>query len=111
MALNYSGVELGYMIVKCDGKEERVSLRQSNALTCWIYVYQENGKWYHTLYDFWADEQHVKNLDKSGYKVLREQDGIVEIGLNLYHKECKKILDIIIRHGYQVNVFYKPTDK
>lgn len=107
MAINYKGTELGYMIVKCNGKNERVSLRKSNCLAFWLYVYQENGKWYHSIYDVWLDEQCIKRLDKNGYPILREQDGIVEIGLNLYFKECKKILDIIIKHNYEVKVFYK----
>ena len=104
MALTYNSVILGKVIVMEDGHRRELEIRQGNALGIVIYPYVLNGVVYHQLYTFWADEQHMKNIIKNHGDIFFGKT--VDITLNMYHKECRKILEYALKSGHDVTCKY-----
>lgn len=102
-----------------DGKYRyEIQIRQSNALCVMIHVRKAtkeelatnpDGKFIHTLYNFYADEQHIKNIMKNN-NGCPFFDKVLKIELNMYFKEAKTLLKYFTRAGYKVTCFYKETD-
>lgn len=117
MALQYSGVVMGTLQIEREYPKDKtlnqrytIELRQSNALACFIHSVKitegiDKGKYQHTLYQFYADEQHLKNLAKHDNMFLG--DKVLKIRLNLAFKECKTLLKYYTQAGYKVECYYK----
>ena len=101
-----------------DGKPVPYTLeiRQGNCLAVLLHVHKltpeekktaEPGANYrHTLYTFFGDEQHCKNIVKHhGDIMIGEKTTKVE--LNLYYKECKTLLKYFTLSGHKVTCYYK----
>lgn len=121
--LRYNGTTIGTIDIEqeLDGKKYKYTLqiRQGNCLAVIIYVRKatpeelaENpeGKWYHQLYTFYSDEQHLKNILKHEKDVLFGEK-VTSIKLNLYYKECNTLLKYYVRSGHKVTCFYKEPKK
>jgi hypothetical protein len=133
MALQYSSVMLGTMTIKQPKRENgelvkddkgrqvynkfKIDIRKCNALAAFIYVYKKDGEWYHQLYSFFSDTQHMKNMMKDanlagGFgKHHLFGDEVVKIKLNTYYKECMKMLPLLTKDGYEVECYYKEEKK
>ena len=121
--IRYNGTTIGTIDIEQehDGKKYKYTLqiRQGNCLAVIIYVRKatpeelaENpeGKWYHQLYTFYSDEQHLKNILKHEKDVLFGEK-VTSIKLNLYYKECNTLLKYYVRSGHKVTCFYKEPKK
>lgn len=114
--LNYSGTTYGYLTIKQDRNRYKIDIREANCLCAFIHVrkatqkelkkYGPEGKYIHTLYSFFQDEQHVKNILKDNHGKLF-WDEVVGLSLNLYYKQSEKLLEIFTKAGYQVTCYYE----
>lgn len=124
MPLIYNGTTIGKITVEQEwgGHKSRFNLqiRQGNCLAVIIFVRKvtpeelekhPEGKWYHQLHMFYADERHLKNLLKDYGKVLDEMDKVVKCELNMYYKENYTLLKYFVKSGYKVSCYYKEPKK
>lgn len=121
--LTYNGNLIGSMVIEqntANGKKNRynIQIRQGNCLCVFIHVRKAtkeelaenpNGKYIHTLNNFFADEAHIKNIIKNQDKLFF--DKICKIELNMYFKEAKTLLKYLTKQGYKVTCYYKETNK
>lgn len=114
MALTYTGTTIGKIIIKQGKQKFNLQIRQGNCLAVIINVRKATeeelkehpeGKYIHTLYTFYADEQHMKNMMKSYDKVLFDE--VVSIELNMFYKENYTLLKYFVKSGYKVKCYYK----
>lgn len=124
MPLTYNGTTIGKITIEQElgGNKYRYNLqiRQGNCLAVILYVRKSTpeelaknpeGKWYHQLHMFYADEQHLKNIMKDYGKALDEMDKVISCELNLYYKECWTLLKYFTKSGYNVKCYYKEPKK
>ena len=119
MALRYNGNTIGVIRIfqEYDGKTHRydIQIRQGNCLCVMVYVRKSTpeelkqnpkGKWYHSLYSFYGDVQHIKNImkDNDGKCLF---DDVVKIKLNMFYKEAWTLLKYFTKSGYKCECFYK----
>lgn len=114
MSLTYTGTTIGKIIIKQGEQKFNLQIRQGNCLAVIINVRKATeeelkehpeGKYIHTLYTFYADEQHMKNMMKSYDKVLFDE--VVSIELNMFYKENYTLLKYFVKSGYKVKCYYK----
>lgn len=114
MALTYTGTTIGKIIIKQGEQKFNLQIRQGNCLAVIINVRKATeeelkehpeGKYIHTLYTFYADEQHMKNMMKSYDKVLFND--VVSIELNMFYKDNYTLLKYFTKSGYMVLCYYK----
>lgn len=115
--LNYSSTTYGYLTIKQDDARYKIDIREANCLCAFIHVRKAteeelkrfknpDAKYIHSLYSFFCDEQHVQNILKNNNGKLFG-DPIINISLNLYHKQSWKLLKIFTKLGYKVTCYYK----
>ena len=95
----------------------KIQIRLSNCLMCAIHVHKvdnpSNPKlcWRHDLVCFLVDEKHLKNCMKNynkGYLFRGLFSGeLKDIKLNMYYKDCKTLLNYMVRDGLKVQCYYK----
>jgi hypothetical protein len=112
--LTYTSTKLGTVTVKCGSEKYNVDIRRGNCLAVFVYVRKATkeelaqnpeGKYYHTLYSFFADDQHCKNMLKDCGNVLG--DDVAGIKLNMSYKESWKLLKYFMESGYKVTCYNK----
>lgn len=115
--LNYSGITYGYLTIKQGDAQYKIDIREANCLCAFIHVRKASNeelkgfknpdtKYIHTLYSFFCDEQHVRNIMKDNNGKLF-WDRVINISLNLYYKQSEKLLKIFTKAGYRVTCYYK----
>lgn len=125
MAVNYWGEPIGQLtikrhqykngeVVKDDKGREvyekfKIQIRQGNCLAVFIYAYKKDGQWWHQLYTFFGDEQHIKNIKKNVGDLF--DDEVAGVKLNMYYKECNTLLKYFVREGIRVQCYYKEPKK
>jgi hypothetical protein len=104
--LRYNGTTIGTMVIEQDGKRFTIQIRQSNCLATFIHVTKAEDKkgYYHTLYTFFADEKHLKNIIKGDGTPFA--DKVVKIKLNMQYKECFTLLKHLVKF-YKIECYYK----
>lgn len=114
MALNYTGTTIGKIVIKQGENKFNLQIRKGNCLAVIIHERKcteeelkehPQGKYVHTLYSFFGDEQHLKNMMKSYDKVLFDE--VVSIELNMFYKENYTLLKYFVKSGYKVKCYYK----
>lgn len=114
MALRYNSTTIGKIVINQGENKFNLQIRQGNCLAVIINVRkateeelkeQPNGKYIHTLYSFFTNEQHLKNMMKSYGNVLA--DKVVSIELNMFYKENYTLLKYFVKSGYKVKCYYK----
>lgn len=119
MALNYTGTTYGKVTLKQGENKYTIDIREANCLCAFIYVrkatkeeleYNPEGKYYHSLYSFYSDEQHIKNI-------LKNNDGkplwdeVIDIKLNMYYKPCWILFKYFTKAGYKCICTYTEPKK
>lgn len=117
MALTYSSEMLGTLTIKQHNRNFKIDIRRGNCLAVFVYVRKnpdstgKHDKYIHTLWNFFADEQHIKNCEKSYGDPLDIFMGeIVSVKLNLFYKESNILLKHIVKH-HEVKCYYKENKK
>lgn len=122
--LHYNGITIGKIrITQEHGGEKRnyeIQIRQGNCLAVLIHVrkrteeemQKENPEcpYQHTLWAFFVDEQHLKNIMKDGGDILFGEK-VTSISLNMYYKECKTLLKYFTLSGHKVTAYYEEPKK
>ena len=121
--ITYNGITIGTLTIKQKHGDKwykyNLEIRQGNCLAVLIHVRKateeelaENpeAKFYHSLYTFFCDEQHLKNIMKDGGDILFGEK-TTNISLNLYYKECNTLLKYLVRSGRRVSCYYKEPKK
>ena len=114
MALRYGGTTIGKIVIKREDNKFNLQIRQGNCLAVIINVRKiteeelekhPNSKFVYTLYTFFADEHHLKNLLKNEGGVIF--DDVISIELNMFYKENYTLLKYFVKSGYKVKCYYK----
>lgn len=107
MAIRYSGEVMGVMTIEQDSRRFKIEIRQGNCLAVFIHIAKaEDEKGYiHTLYNFFSNEQHIKNIIKNKDRLF--WDKVVSCKLNLKYKECSTLAKYFAMEGIKTNVYYK----
>lgn len=113
MAIQYNGNTMGVITIDQKGKEFELQIRQGNCLAVIIGVGKnKEGETIHTLMQFFADAEHLKNVCKAvdkgeykGYDAPIFYD-VKSIRLNMRYKECSKLLKHLVKY-YQINCYYE----
>lgn len=97
---------------KSDNRLVTVKIHFANALCAFIYHYKaEDGTKMAQFISFFADEQHIKNCEKSYGDPLDIFMGeIVSVRLNLFYKESTTLLKHIVKY-HKVTCYYKEPSK
>lgn len=123
MPLRYNGTTIGKIRITQELAGEKynytLQIRQGNCLAVLLYVRKSTpeelerhpkGKWYHQLWSFYCDEQHLKNILKNEGDVLFGEK-VTSISLNLYYKENLTLLKYFTKSGHKVTCYYKEPKK
>lgn len=57
------------------------------------------------LYDFFIDEKHCAKMVKQYGSLF--SDKVSDINLNLFYKSARRLLEVLIEYGYDVNGYTK----
>lgn len=99
--LTYTEEKLGKITIKQKENVFEIEIRKGNCLAVFIHVGKnQEGETIHTLYNFYADEQHLKNIIKNDKKIIFDE--VLEIELNMAYKECYTLLKYFVNSGYEV---------
>jgi len=93
--------------------EQKLSLYQGNAFLIFLKEFKdEEGNDKHSLWTFFADEQHAKNclgLSKEGYEsIFDSQNMLTKISINkAKYSYTKKLVDLLVRafDEIQINIY------
>lgn len=114
MAIMYDETTIGKIVIKQGEQKFNLQIRQGNCLAVIIHSRKcteeelkkhPKAKYVHTIYSFFVDEQHLKNLLKNEGKVLF--DDVVSIELNMFYKENYTLLKYFVKSGYKVKCYFK----
>jgi hypothetical protein len=123
MPLRYNGTTIGKIHISQEfgGKKHNFELqiRQGNCLAVIIHCRKATeeeqaknpeAKYWHTLWTFYADEQHMKNIIKNEGDIFFGEK-VTSISLNMFYPECKTLLKYYTLSGHKVTCYYKaPKD-
>lgn len=114
MALRYGETTIGKIVIKQGENKFNLQIRQGNCLAVIINVRkateeelkeQPESKYIYTLYSFFGDEKHLKNMMKQYGNVLADE--VISIELNMLYKENYTLLKYFVKSGYKVKCYYK----
>ena len=78
-----------------------ISIWQGNCLA--VFTYETEDRYF--LYNFFIDEKHCEKMVKQ-YGSLFD-DKVSDINLNLFYKSARRLLEVLIKYGYDVNGYTK----
>lgn len=123
MPLNYNGTTIGKIRIAQEHEGKRyhyeIQIRQGNCLAVAVHIRkltdEEKAKspgmrYRHTLWTFWGDEQHMKNIIKNEGDIFFGEE-VTSIELNMYYKECWTLLKYFTKSGHAVKCYYKEPKK
>ena len=112
LRVNYKITYGAIKVRQSDNRLVTIKIHWANALCAFVYHYKaEDGTKMVQLISFFADEQHIKNCEKSYGDPLDIFMGeIVSVKLNLFYKESRTLLKHIVKH-HEVKCYYKEDKK
>ena len=110
MAIQYNGNTMGVITINQEGSEFELQIRQGNCLAVIIHSNKEpDGTFTHTLMQFFADEEHLKQIcegvDGVEVKAPIFYD-VKNIQLNMRYKECATMLKYLVKY-YKITCYYE----
>lgn len=107
-------VEYGEILYRQTSDKKLIVLKihWANALCAFIFHYKEDdGTRMAQLVSFFADEQHLRNYEKSCngdcLAFVSDVGRIASIKLNLYYKQSQVLLKHFVKAGHKVTCYYK----
>ena len=107
LEVNYN-IELGRIRIEQNGNEFDLGIYHANCefgAVVWRGK-NEKGEDVATLMNFWADDQHCKNLIKDCGGIMCGEK-VIGAELNMYYKENYKLLKYMMLSGYEVKCYHK----
>ena len=101
MAVTYNAEKIGTLIVRQGEHNYNVEIRRGNCLAVLITPNGEGGMF---LYSFFADRQHLVNIQKHYGKVIFDE--VVDCRLNMRYKESKTLLEFFVK-SFDVICYYE----
>ena len=103
MAVTFNNDLLGTFTLVRNNNEFKIEIRRGNCLAVMIF---DKGDSY-MLFNFWADEQHIKNIIKNSIVTNPLFHGEAKnIRLNMKYKESAKLLKYIVKEA-EVTCYYE----
>lgn len=84
--VSFTNEKLGSFTLVKSNHEFEIEIRRGNCLAVMIY----NTGDYYSLFNFYADEQHIKNILKHNFKLFHDE--VKNVRLNMKYKESKTLL-------------------
>ena len=78
-----------------------VSIWEGNCLA--VFNYETEDRYF--LYNFFIDEKHCAKMVKQYGSLF--SDEVSDINLNLYYESARRLLNVLIKYGYDVNGYTK----
>ena len=78
-----------------------ISIWQGNCLA--VFISETEDKYF--LYNFFDNEKHCANMVKDYGSLF--SDKVSDIKLNLFYKSARRLLEVLIKYGYDVNGYTK----
>ena len=78
-----------------------VSIWEGNCLA--VFNYETEDRYF--LYNFFIDEKHCAKMVKQYGSLFG--DKVSDIKLNLYYESARRLLNVLIKYGYDVNGYTK----
>lgn len=78
-----------------------ISIWQGNFLA--VFISETEDRYF--LYDFFIDKKHCAKIVKQYGSLF--SDEVSDINLNLYYKSARRLLEVLIEYGYDVNGYTK----
>ena len=78
-----------------------ISIWQGNCLA--VFISETEDKY--LLYDFFIDKKHCARKVKQYGSLF--SDKVSGINLNLFYKSARRLLEVLIKYGYDVNGYTK----
>lgn len=91
-----------------DEKKKRFTILicEANCMAAFIHESKDaEGKTLHTLYMFFADKAHARNIVKEYGSLFN--DKVISIELNMAFRESNQLLDVLVKDGHRVKCYYK----
>lgn len=102
MAITFNQDLLGTFTLVQGDNEFKIEIRRGNCLA--VMIYDVGDYW--ELYNFWADEQHIKNILKHSTNAQPLLGQVKDVRLNMKYKESAKILKYIVKET-EVTCYYE----
>lgn len=102
--LRYTETLLGTLTIKQNEKTFEIQIREGNCLAVFIHVCKDGDGYKHTLFNFFLDAAHIKNVVKSYGKPF--DDEVTEVRLNMRYKESYTLLKELVKH-YPIFCYYE----
>ncbi len=94
-----------------DEKKKRFTILicEGNCMAAFVHICKDaKGREMHTLYSFFVDKTHVRNIIKSHGTLFC--DKVVSIELNMAFSSSKELLDVLVKNGYKVKCYYRKPE-
>ena len=78
-----------------------ISIWQGNCLA--VFIRETEDKYF--LYNFFDNEKHCANMVKDYGSLFSNK--VSDINLNLFYKSARRLLEVLIKYGYDVNGYTK----
>lgn len=78
-----------------------IGIWQGNCLV--VFIRETEGRYF--LYNFFDNEKHCANMVKEYGSLF--SDKVSDINLNLFYKSARRLLEVLIKYGYDVNGYTK----
>lgn len=90
-----------------------IGIYGANCMAAFISRYTDNdGNKVAQVYTFFLDAAHANRIAKgTSNGTLFGYDKVVRIELNLFYKEAKPLLMLLVKHGYNVKCYYKKVKR
>lgn len=98
--------EIRYRQQDKENEEQVIKIHKANALCAFIRHYSEEGKECAELISFFADEQHIRNLEKEYGDSLSYIGEVTGIRLNIAYKESMTLLRHFVKN-HKVLCYYE----
>lgn len=104
--IHYNEKLIGKLTIKQGEQTFKIDIRQGNCLAVFVHVCkaQDGDGYIHTLYNFFADEAHLKRVVKKGKPF--GNDVVVRLELNCKYQECLTMVKHLVQH-YPIKCYYK----
>lgn len=108
--IRFNATKIGsYVYTQTDSKGEKhswkIEMRSGNCDSVHIWLHKdEKGETNADLFNFIANETHLRNMEKSRHDIFKN---CTNIRLNIYFKQNERLMRYATKFGHNVICYYK----